>query len=632
MIRPLSLSRAQLRIGGAVLVTFAFACAAPAASATTYCVGSAPSCTGTSEPDLTTALAAANGDTTGVDTIILPTGTQTSPGGFIYSGTRPLIIDGQGTGSILTIGTGSATQPVFTDGAGGEKQIELRQLEVSLPSGESAGGVALTAFAQIVGVAVTGASGSEGYGIALGGGGAVADASVSIPPGTGALPDPGIVAMGTPASTIEDSVVSDRTGIEDGGPGALTIHRCALTAANSGAGIYALGSSVAADDSLIVATASASGLEAYGASTGGSTITAAQLTIAGDSTATGVHVQEANGNNALVDITDSIIADPLQSSFALVTKQGDGGTSTATTDYDDFDQKSVSGAVTIGAHDTNISASAPSGFVNPQFANTSKNNYRLLPASPVLNFDPTPIGGTPVGSVESTTDLAGEPRIGPSGRDLGAYQHQSPTATASATPTTAKVNTGISFSSTGKILYSQDPLRYNWHFDDGTIATGQNVTHAFTTGGTHTATVTVADLLGFTATATVTVSIQGPPTISHVSQSASKWRTGKALAHISKARSKKSPVGTTFKFTLSEAATVTFTFTGHKGHKHYSGHLTFSGNKGANTVRFDGRVSSRNKLSPASYKLAITAKAFGLTASPSTLRFTIEPPQSSRRR
>jgi hypothetical protein len=82
---------------------------------------------------------------------------------------------------------------------------------------------------------------------------------------------------------------------------------------------------------------------------------------------------------------------------------------------------------------------------------------------------------------------------------------------------------------------------------------------------------------------------------------------------------------------LSEAAKVTFTFTGHKGHKRYRAHLTFNGRDGKNTVHFDGRVTRHFKLGPASYKLAITAAASGFTSSPSILRFTIVAPSSKKR-
>jgi hypothetical protein len=69
-----------------VLTIFIFAALATAASAATYCVGSAPNCSGTAEPDLETALTKADSDTQGSDTIVLPAGTMSEVGGFSYFG------------------------------------------------------------------------------------------------------------------------------------------------------------------------------------------------------------------------------------------------------------------------------------------------------------------------------------------------------------------------------------------------------------------------------------------------------------------------------------------------------------------------------------------------------------------
>jgi hypothetical protein len=253
----------------------------------------------------------------------------------------------------------------------------------------------------------------------------------------------------------------------------------------------------------------------------------------------------------------------------------------------------------------------------------------LGPSSPLLSYDPTPLGQTPFGPQESSVDLSGVPRITAGGRDLGAYQHQPPTVTASATPTRVQLGTAISFAATGAVAYKNDPLTYSWHFDDGSTATGARVSHTFKKPGTHTAKVTVTDVLGFPASGTLTVMVTGGrPVISHVSQSVSKWRDGNTLARIASGRV---PTGTTFRFQLNEAAKVTFAFTGHNGLKQIRGTLTFTGRAGRNTVHFDGRLTGRKRLGPASYKLVITAAEFGFASSARPLRFTIEaPPQRHR--
>ena len=143
------------------------------------------------------------------------------------------------------------------------------------------------------------------------------------------------------------------------------------------------------------------------------------------------------------------------------------------------------------------------------------------------------------------------------------------------------------------------------------------------------------------------------PTVTSVSQSASKWLESNHLATITKVRHKL-PVGTAFKFTLSEPATVDFSFqhsaTGRKvstrcvaktkrnaRKRHCTftttpGTMTFAGHAGANTVHFYGRVNPHTKLKPGSYTLIITATAAGKTSSPAKLRFTIAPPPPKNRK
>jgi hypothetical protein len=129
-----------------------------------------------------------------------------------------------------------------------------------------------------------------------------------------------------------------------------------------------------------------------------------------------------------------------------------------------------------------------------------------------------------------------------------------------------------------------------------------------------------------------------------VSQSAGTWRAGNALAQIT--RSRKPPIGTTFKFNLDQAATARFTFTAvsvgrmvgkrcsrpTKGNSHKrrctlrltAGTLSLRARLGADKVRFQGRVSSAKKLKPGRYTVAITAtNAAGQRSSAHTLSFTI---------
>lgn len=138
------------------------------------------------------------------------------------------------------------------------------------------------------------------------------------------------------------------------------------------------------------------------------------------------------------------------------------------------------------------------------------------------------------------------------------------------------------------------------------------------------------------------------PQVSAVSQSVSKWLESNLLASISKA-ARKLPVGTTFRFTLSQAASVVFAFTQtrsgrkvgksclaqtkHNAKKHPCTRtvtvatLSFSGHAGTNKVRFGGRVSTHVKLKPGRYTLVITATTSGKRSTPHSLSFTIATPK-----
>jgi uncharacterized repeat protein (TIGR01451 family) len=137
------------------------------------------------------------------------------------------------------------------------------------------------------------------------------------------------------------------------------------------------------------------------------------------------------------------------------------------------------------------------------------------------------------------------------------------------------------------------------------------------------------------------------PSITDLRESAQTWREGNAPAVTGAAgrHAPKPPVGTTFSFTLTKPATVTFKFTmpapgrrvgarcvapsSHNARRRRctrtvtAGTLTFAAREGPNTVRFDGVISKRLKLRPGSYTLIATATAGGRRSRPATVRFTI---------
>jgi hypothetical protein len=147
------------------------------------------------------------------------------------------------------------------------------------------------------------------------------------------------------------------------------------------------------------------------------------------------------------------------------------------------------------------------------------------------------------------------------------------------------------------------------------------------------------------------------PELSAVTQSASKWTESNLLAQITPTLVERArvPVGTTFRFGLSEPAVVTFAFTQRVAGRKLGGHclartkrnarhpactrtvtigtLALPASAGANSVRFGGRLSERQKLAPGSYAVVITATDGGRTSTAQTLRFTIaESPKSAPRK
>jgi hypothetical protein len=135
-----------------------------------------------------------------------------------------------------------------------------------------------------------------------------------------------------------------------------------------------------------------------------------------------------------------------------------------------------------------------------------------------------------------------------------------------------------------------------------------------------------------------------PPVLSGVSQSHRRWRAGRLLARFSRRVS--APPGTTFSFTLNEAATVGLVFTQAvrgrdvtgrcvaetKSNRHrrackrslIRGELRFGGRAGVNRISFQGRLTRLKRLRPGPYTLVIRARnAAGQRSNSSQLKFTI---------
>lgn len=242
-----------------------------------------------------------------------------------------------------------------------------------------------------------------------------------------------------------------------------------------------------------------------------------------------------------------------------------------------------------------------------------------------------------------------------------------PGPVAAVSATVAPVGEASSFSASNShaTLSNYSTLTYDWNFGDGTTAVGVGATptHVYSKPGTYTATVAVADGAGCStalvwtgmnsfcasdpsAVASVAVVVPGP-SISSITQTHKRWRTGTKLAKVSSAHraTKKPPIGTTFTFTLNEPASLALVFThgasGRKvhgkcvaqthGNRHDKactrtvtvGTLKLTGRTGKNKVSFDGRVTRHVKLSPGTYTVTITATVDGAKSAARHIKFTV---------
>jgi streptogramin lyase len=199
---------------------------------------------------------------------------------------------------------------------------------------------------------------------------------------------------------------------------------------------------------------------------------------------------------------------------------------------------------------------------------------------------------------------------------------------------------------------------YHWLLDGAPIASGQSYTPTLENIGhqlscAETVTYPLLDVTSSAASAPFTVLAPAPPAIGAVHESASSWREGSRLAQVSRhtqtgrhTHKRRPPLGTTFSFTLSEQASVSFSFTesragrkvsgacvaqSHKNSRHRRctrtvkvGALSFSAAAGVSKVAFQGRFAHTGKLKPGRYTLAIVAANFAdISSAPKLLHFTI---------
>jgi PKD domain len=223
-----------------------------------------------------------------------------------------------------------------------------------------------------------------------------------------------------------------------------------------------------------------------------------------------------------------------------------------------------------------------------------------------------------------------------------------PQLTTVSAPASARAGTPTAFAAQASDVWG--PVSFSWSFGDGT-AVGASPSHTFLTAGPHAVTVTATDSAGNASSRNGTVFVTAAPggnansrpTLMKVRQSHAVFRVGTKPTAIA-AATKRPPIGTTFRFSLDRAATVTITIsrsepgrrsgkrcvkpTGKLAHNKRctrsvrAGVLTRHGKQASNSVAFSGRVG-RRALKPGSYIATFVATAGSRSSSPKILRFKI---------
>lgn len=487
---------------------------AGSASATTLCVPNItiPGCPGSAANEPTIQDAVNNAATTG-DTILI--GPDSSNGGpykesvddrgkqltFIGAGPTKTIIQAQGSpGMNISSGSKVSNLGIEVYPTGGNTGLQLAG---------TATNVAITAQAEVtyaVGVQLNGGAFRHGT-VSL-------PINVSEPTGYG-----GVVGKGT----VSNSAIAAGVGVADDSTNFQTpnVIRDRIRA-NQGV-LVGPGVSPVVEDSLIRTVGGPSSelgvaLEPnviYGS------FTIRHTTIVGSNSAgsTGVWAH-AYGITLTVStsvLIESVILRGYRSSIRASANADnyDGATTTVTVRHTFYNpatsHTSTSGGNSMHPAHASIHRDSHSGNFNPLFVNPAAGNFQLQAGSRAIDA-----GSPTLASGEPTTDLAGKPRriVGRKGdaaiSDVGAYEFRPhvPTVHATASASTVSLAQPVTFHATGADASPGDKLSFRWSFGGGSSASGATVSHAFSSSGKHTVSVTVTDLDRFTATAHITVTVR----------------------------------------------------------------------------------------------------------------------------
>jgi hypothetical protein len=506
----------------------------------------------------------------------------------------------------------------------------VSNLSVDLAAGSGNAGLALAGHATAVTINGTAsANPSNSIGVTLTNGATFQGGSVNLPL-TGGDVDGFGGAVGS--GTISDSNIVAAVGVGNDGPGggyhSPNVVRDRIQA-NQGV-VVGPGSSPEIEDSLITTVPGSQaegGLTTASSATSGS-FTARHLTVVGSGSAgsSGVSIAASGvaGPATSAALLDSSIVRGYATSVAAAATPGiSTAAAVVTVNHSFYDPATTAIAATPPATAV-IAPDAQSGNFDPLFVKASAADFHLQAGSPAIDA-----GGSALASGESTTDLEGNPRLvaGHSGdqpvSDVGAFEFRPAAPTVSASADAAGVSVGhpLGFHATPFVTAPGDVASVRWQFDDGAAATGNDVTHAFTTAGRHTATATATDLDGFTATGTVAVSVTAvpvtgrPPRISKLTITPRRFRA---------------TVGARVSYTDSRASTTTFRIRSLR-----SGRIveTFTrrDRAGVNAFHLSGRVRGR-RLAAGAYRLEAVPRFGVRSGSRASVSFQVLRPGLGKRR
>jgi hypothetical protein len=492
------------------LVLLVLALTPAAAVADTYCVNAA-GCDHPEGSDLQQALDHADVHA-GPDTIRMGPNPVDRAGGFAYTASDPIHIEGTGgrragtKGTILSDNTGTPTgETLLTVSATGST---VSGLSVKVPNGSGNTGIETNGAISDVLVFPGDASDSPD-GVVLDSGAVLGDSDVLVRESSGT----GVVLAGS-NTTVTDSrieaatVYATKTGVGAAASGVVRRTRAEF----GSTAFFVREGKVDVEDSLLVARLDNTFSPRFGVSLAsvrpGTTVSMNHVSLIGpgDTNSTAFRVSAgAAANSGSVVFRNGIVT-----GFPIAFDRNAGaGRADIATDYSDY------GGTTFQSLGTGAITETNHVDVDPGFR--SAYDYSLLPGSPLVDAgDPAALA-----SGESATDLDGQPRIADGNgdcsprRDMGALEigpgPRAPLAAATVAPARARTGQDVTFDASASCDENGDPLTFSWAFDDGSFSGGATVAHAFTSAGPHLATVTVSDGTGRSSTASVTLVVTVTP-------------------------------------------------------------------------------------------------------------------------